>query len=155
MQSQRVRHSWGHMRVPPGPGKESACNVGNLGSVPGLGRSSGRGNGNPLQCSCLPHGQRSPVGCSPCNHRVRHSWAHMRVPPGPGKCDWAADPCRTIPSPAVIPPAVKRKDQGRLVNCLHPQVTTRNLVFWCSFHQAMFTLSRCYTPLRPAYYRLF
>ena len=34
-------------------GKESACNVGDLGSIPGLGRSSGEGNGNPLQYSCL------------------------------------------------------------------------------------------------------
>ena len=34
-------------------GKESACNVGDPGSVPGLGRSSGEGNGNPLQYSCL------------------------------------------------------------------------------------------------------
>ena len=33
--------------------KESACNVGDLGSIPGSGRSSGEGNGNPLQCSCL------------------------------------------------------------------------------------------------------
>ena len=30
-------------------GKESACNAGDLGSIPGLGRSSGRGHGNPLQ----------------------------------------------------------------------------------------------------------
>ena len=34
-------------------GKESACNAGDLSSVPGLGRSSGEGNGNPLQYSCL------------------------------------------------------------------------------------------------------
>ena len=34
-------------------GKESACNVGDLGSIPGLGRSPGGGHGNPLQCSCL------------------------------------------------------------------------------------------------------
>ena len=33
--------------------KESACNVGDLGSIPGLGRSSGGGHGNPLQYSCL------------------------------------------------------------------------------------------------------
>ena len=33
--------------------KESACNVGELGSIPGSGRSPGEGNGNPLQCSCL------------------------------------------------------------------------------------------------------
>ena len=34
-------------------GKESACNAGELGSIPGLGRSPGEGNGNPLQYSCL------------------------------------------------------------------------------------------------------
>ena len=34
-------------------GKASAYNVGDLGSIPGLGRSSGEGNGNPLQYSCL------------------------------------------------------------------------------------------------------
>ena len=33
--------------------KESACNVGNLGSIPGSGRSLGEGNGNLLQYSCL------------------------------------------------------------------------------------------------------
>ena len=33
--------------------KESACNVGDLGSVPELGRSPGDGNGSPLQYSCL------------------------------------------------------------------------------------------------------
>ena len=33
--------------------KTSACNEGDLGSILGLGRSSGEGNGNPLQCSCL------------------------------------------------------------------------------------------------------
>ena len=34
-------------------GKESACNAGNLGLIPGLERSLGRGNGNSLQYSCL------------------------------------------------------------------------------------------------------
>ena len=34
-------------------GKASDYNVGDLGSIPGLGRSSGEGNGNPLQYSCL------------------------------------------------------------------------------------------------------
>ena len=33
--------------------KVYACNVGDLGSIPGLGRSPGEGNGNPLQHSCL------------------------------------------------------------------------------------------------------
>ena len=34
-------------------GKASACNVGDPGLIPGLGRSPGEGNGNPLQHSCL------------------------------------------------------------------------------------------------------
>ena len=34
-------------------GKESACNAGDLGSIPGLGGSPGGGYGNPLQYSCL------------------------------------------------------------------------------------------------------
>ena len=40
--------------------KEAACKVGDLGSIPGLGRFPGGGNGSPLQYSCLenPHGQR-------------------------------------------------------------------------------------------------
>ena len=33
--------------------KESACSAGDLGSIPGLGRSPGEGNGNPLQYPCL------------------------------------------------------------------------------------------------------
>ena len=33
--------------------KESACKAGNLGLIPGSGRSPGEGNGNPLQYSCL------------------------------------------------------------------------------------------------------
>ena len=33
--------------------KASACNVGELGSIPGLERSPGEGNGNPVQYSCL------------------------------------------------------------------------------------------------------
>ena len=53
-------------------GKESACNVGDLGSIPGLRRSHGRGHGNPLQYSCLknPHRQR-PAGYNPWDRRVR------------------------------------------------------------------------------------
>ena len=45
-------------------GKEFACNVEDLGSIPGLGRSPGEGHGNSLQYSCLenPRGQRSLVG---------------------------------------------------------------------------------------------
>ena len=43
-------------------GKESTCNAGDLGSAPGMERSSGEGNGNPLQYSCLE------------NHMDRGAW---------------------------------------------------------------------------------
>ena len=47
-------------------GKESTCNAGDPGSIPGLGRSSKGGHGNPLQYSCPknPHCQRSLAGYS-------------------------------------------------------------------------------------------
>ena len=47
--------------------KESACTVGDSGSIPGSGRSPGGGHGSPLQYSCLknPHGHRSLAGYSP------------------------------------------------------------------------------------------
>ena len=52
-------------------GKVCACNAGDLGSVPGLGRFPGGGHDNPLQHSCLenPHGQRSLVGYRPWGHK--------------------------------------------------------------------------------------
>ena len=48
-------------------GKEFACNAGDLGLIPGLGRSPGGGHDSPLQYSCPenPHKQRSLVGYSP------------------------------------------------------------------------------------------
>ena len=39
-------------------GKESACNAGDLGLIPGVGRSLGGGHGNPLQYSCLENANR-------------------------------------------------------------------------------------------------
>ena len=43
-----------HWGFPDGSdGKESACNAGDQGSIPWLGRSPGEGNGNPLLYSCL------------------------------------------------------------------------------------------------------
>ena len=52
-------------------GKESSCNVGDLGSIPGLGRSPGEGHGNPLHYACLenPYGQRNLAGYSPWGHK--------------------------------------------------------------------------------------
>ena len=50
----KVDHSTRILRCPGGSdSKEFAYNAGDLGSIPGLGRSPGKGNGNPLQHSCL------------------------------------------------------------------------------------------------------
>ena len=50
----QVAPSWYCLGFPGGSEvKASACNVGDLSSIPGLGRSPGEGNGNPLQYSCL------------------------------------------------------------------------------------------------------
>ena len=52
-------------------GKVSACNAGDQGLIPGLGRSPKEGNGNPLQYSCLENSMDggSLVGYSPCGHK--------------------------------------------------------------------------------------
>jgi len=56
-------------------GKETACNTGDLGSIPGLGRSPGDGNGNPLQYSCLgnPMDRRDCWATVHGVDRVRHN----------------------------------------------------------------------------------
>ena len=56
--------------------KNPPVNAGAMGSIPGEGRSPGRGNGNLLQYSCRenPHGQRSLAGQSLGLQRVRQDW---------------------------------------------------------------------------------
>ena len=54
-------------------GKESACNARDPGSVPGLGRSSGEGNGYPFQYSCLEN-PMDRGGFQATVHRVAKSW---------------------------------------------------------------------------------
>ena len=44
-------------------GREAVCNVGDLGSIPGLGRSPGKGKGYPLQYSGLENSMDSPQTC--------------------------------------------------------------------------------------------
>ena len=56
-------------------GKESACKVGDLGSIPGLGRPAGEGKGYPLQYSGLENSKDCRVLCGPLQpQRVRHDW---------------------------------------------------------------------------------
>ena len=56
-------------------GKESTCSVGDLGSIPELGRSPEEGHGNPLQYSGLEnsHGPRSLMGYSPSDCKELHT----------------------------------------------------------------------------------
>ena len=60
--------------------KKSTCNIGDLGLIPGLERSSGRGHGNPFQYSCLenPYRQRSLVGCTVHGGATKHSTGFMK-----------------------------------------------------------------------------
>ena len=53
--------------------KNLPASAGEAGSIPGLERSPGEGNGNTLQYSCLKiHGQRNLVGYSPRGHKDVH-----------------------------------------------------------------------------------
>ena len=65
-------------------GKESACNAGDLGSIPGLGRSPGQGKGYPLQYSCLqnPRGAwwAAVHGVAELDMTEAAERAHMRSP---------------------------------------------------------------------------
>ena len=74
-----IRCPWGRERLPTpvflgfpcgSAGKESACNAGDLGSIPGLGRSPGGGNGYPLQFCGLENSMDESMGLQ----RVGHNW---------------------------------------------------------------------------------
>ena len=82
-------------------GKESACSAGNLGSIPGLRRSLGVRNSNPLQYSCLEnpmdrgawqaagHGvTQSRTHCSDLAHRVNYPFPGFRLPPSRAPRCW-------------------------------------------------------------------
>ena len=59
--------------------KECTCNAGgtgNMGSIPGLGRSPGKGNGNQLQYSCLEN-SRDREAWRATVHEVTKSWTQL------------------------------------------------------------------------------
>ena len=58
-------------------GKESACNAGDLGSIPGSGRSPGEGIGNPLQYSCLENPMDRGAWWATI-HRIAQSWTRLK-----------------------------------------------------------------------------
>ena len=57
-------------------GKESACNAGDPGSIPGSGRCPGGGNGHPVQYSCLENPMVRGVWKA-IVHRVARSWTQL------------------------------------------------------------------------------
>ena len=57
-------------------GKEAACNAGDPGLIPGLGRSPGEGNDNPLQYSCLENSMDRGGLWAPV-HGVAKSWTQL------------------------------------------------------------------------------
>ena len=57
-------------------GKESTCNAGDSVSVPGLGRSPGKGDGNPLQYSCLENPMDTGSWWATI-HGVTKSWTQL------------------------------------------------------------------------------
>ena len=78
-------------------GKASAHNVGDLGSIPGLGRSPGEGNGNPLQYSSLenPMDRGAWRGYSPCDCKEsdtteRLNWTDGFIPLTLSLCEFTA-----------------------------------------------------------------
>ena len=56
--------------------KESACDAGDQGLIPGLGSTSGEGNGNPLQYSCLENCINREA-CWATVHGVAKSWTQL------------------------------------------------------------------------------
>ena len=81
-------------------GKAPACRAGDPGSIPGLGRSPGGGNGNPLQYSCIDTSvDRGAWWATACEVRVWDSWSteqatHTRLflhAEGPSCMGWNGD----------------------------------------------------------------
>ena len=70
--------------------KESACNVGNLGWIPKLGRYSGGGHDNQLQYCCMenPHGQRNQAGYRSWGHKELNTTEQLTTDIGHQSCSF-------------------------------------------------------------------
>ena len=106
-------------------GKASTCNAGVPGSIPELGRSSGEGNGNPLQYSCLENpvdrGAWEAVVHGVTKSRTRLSDFTLKIPSGhqsnflpcihANKPDNFAAGLLTCPSPCFLVPDLELRDK--------------------------------------------
>ena len=83
-----LRKNWGARTCFPGgsDSKESACNAGCPGAIPGLGRSPGGGHVNPLQYSCLGNPMDRGAWWAAAHgwKRGRHDWGTHTCSPGTG-----------------------------------------------------------------------
>ena len=103
-------------------GKESSCKVGDLGSISGLGRSSGEGKGYPLQYSGLENSMGS--------QRVEHDWATFIV-----RREEMATPCPPPPSPP-LPNIRNTVSPGKLL----PWLSQKGLLDLCGWHSFLLAL---------------
>ena len=89
-------------------GKVSVYNAGDLGSIPGLGRFPGEGNGNPLQYSCLENPMDGGAWCRLLSMGLKESGTTERLPfpfPFPMMeyfCCWVAKSCPTLVTPWTV-----------------------------------------------------
>ena len=124
-------------------GKESTCNAGDMGLVPGSGRAPGGENSNLLQHSCgKSHGQRSLVGYSPCGWKELDTTEHAHMH---GKQAW-------IPTPALPAPSRTLNLSSSFIKwrwlCIHHKVWVRI----CSmlkilFHWFPLLFAHCFTQM--------
>ena len=113
--------------------KESAHNVGDVGSIPGSGRSPGERHGNPCQHSCLenPQGQRNLVGYSLWGHKEpdtteKVSTAQEGRARGEG-CPGSSLHCRSLQGQRCgFPRGHMDTTQGSLVFCLTTDPTSKD-----------------------------
>ena len=117
--------------------KASACNAGDLGSIPGLGRSPGEGNGNPLQYSCLENPMDGAAWWATV-HGVTKSWTRLS---DFTTLQYCVDFCHTLtcirrrqwhPTPVLLPG--KSHGWRSLVSCSPWGREESDTTEWLPFH---------------------
>ena len=96
-------------------GKASACKAGDLGLIPGSGRSPGEGNGNPLQYSCLENPMDGEAWCrlqSMGSQRVGHNWVTSLFTFQPICLTEAHETELTLQWNLLSPPTTMPRDHG-------------------------------------------